>query len=162
MALVNYPPLFHENSDLVAALVFENPYMADLHRVIVDIYATGPAETREAVIAAIAGRDHAAEVDALSHQLKGCYHWVAGENAALEDAREGFRQALALFLRSRELKEHRSELQSSFAEAMEEGNDSLATHLFEALKLNGEEIAGLERQEALLEGFGVLSGRTGA
>ena len=50
----------------------------------------------------------------------------------------------------------------SLAEAMEKGDDKLATYLFDALKLNSEEIAGLERQEALLEGFGVLSGRAGA
>lgn len=162
MALVNYPPLFHENSDLAAALAFENPHMADLHRVIVDIYATEPAETREEVIAALAVRNRTAEVDSLSRQLKGCYHWVAGENAALEDAREGFRQALALFSRARELKDHRTELQSSLAEAIEAGDEKLTTHLVEALKLNSEEVAGLERQEALLEGFGILSGRAGA
>jgi DNA primase len=162
MALVNYPPLFHENSDLVAALHFENPHITELHRVIVDIYATEPAETREEVIGAITRRNFMSAVDSLSHQLKGCYHWVAGENAALEDAREGFRQALALFSRSRELKQHRAELQSSLAEAIDAGDETLATHLVDAVKLNSEETASLERQEALLEGFGVLSGRAGA
>lgn len=162
MALINYPPLFYENSDLVAALTFENPHIAELHRVIVDIYAAEPTETRDEVLNAIACRNLKTAVDSLSQQLKGCYHWVAGENAALEDAREGFRQALALFSRSRELKEHGAELQLSLAEAMEKGDDKLATYLFDALKLNSEEIVGLERQEALLEGFGVLSGRAGA
>ncbi|HVW56837.1 MAG TPA: DNA primase [Rhizobiaceae bacterium] len=161
MALVNYPPLFHDNSDLVSALHFENPHIADLHRVIVDIYATEPAETREEVIAAIAARNLTAAIDSLSHQLKGCYHWVAGENAALEDAREGFHQAVALFSRSRELKQHSAELQSSLAEAIEAEDERLTVHLVEALKLNREEIANLEKQEALLEGFGVLSGRAG-
>jgi DNA primase len=160
MALINYPPLFHENSDLVAGLAFENSELiAGLHHVIVDIYATREVETREDVLAALKERNLLETVESLSKQIKDCYLWVAAEGAALEDAREGFRQALALYSRARELKAQAAALQAALAEAIEEGDEPLAAHLMAALKANGEDAAAFERQEALVEGFGVLSGR---
>jgi len=159
MSLVNYPQIFHEHSDVVVDLQFDNGYIANFHARLVDLFANNPIETRDELMAMVPDGDMVETIAALTRQLKDCYHWVATEGAALEDVREAFNQALALYTRSRELTEQRATLQQALGDAVEEGSAELASHLLDALRMNGEETAALDRQEALVDGFGVMSGR---
>jgi DNA primase len=79
--------------------------------------------------------------------------------AAAEDAREGYQQALALHKRTRALKWQKAELQRDIAEATEAGDGDAIPGLMLALQEVQLEVARLENQEAIIDGFGVLSGR---
>ena len=81
------------------------------------------------------------------------------EEAAPEDAREAFRQALALHLRTRALKWQKMELERDIAEATEGDDGEAIMALLRALSEVQMELARLENQEAIIDGFGVLSGR---
>jgi DNA primase len=159
MSLVNHPQIFHEHGDLLTELRFDSRPVAELYADVLDIFAAGAVETREDMLRLLSARDRAVAVEALSRQIRGCYHWVAAEGAAIEDVREAFRQTLALHTRARALAEQRAALQAALAEAIEEGSDGVADHLVLSLRHNAEEMAAFERQEALVDGFGVLSGR---
>jgi DNA primase len=79
--------------------------------------------------------------------------------AAPEDAREGYLQALALHKRTRALLWQRRELERELAVSTEEGDDERVPQILRALQEVQLETVRMENQEAIIEGFGVLSGR---
>ncbi|MGQ3275771.1 MAG: DNA primase, partial [Shinella sp.] len=85
--------------------------------------------------------------------------WTATVEAAPEDAREGYLQALALHKRTRALLWQRRELERELAVSTEEGDGERVPQILRALQEVQQETVRLENQEAIIEGFGVLSGR---
>ncbi len=77
----------------------------------------------------------------------------------MEDAREGYRQALALHKRSKALRWQKIEMEREIAEATEEGDGDRIDQLMRALQEVHLEGLRLENQEAIIDGFGILSGR---
>jgi DNA primase len=90
-------------------------------------------------------------------QIRNARIWTATVEAAAEDAREGYQQALALHKRTRELKWQKAELERDIVEC--EDADGAMPYRPLALQQVQLEIARLENQEAIIDGFGVLSGR---
>lgn len=95
----------------------------------------------------------------LDQQIRNARLWTATEDAAPEDARESFRQVLALHNRSKALRRQKIELQREIAEATEAGDEDGIEQLMRTLNEVHLEGLRLENQEAIIEGFGVLSGR---
>jgi DNA primase len=85
--------------------------------------------------------------------------WTATEEAATEDAREGYLQALALHKRSKALRWQKNELEREIAEATEEADGDRIEQLMRALNEVQLEGVRLENQEAIIDGFGIMSGR---
>ena len=85
--------------------------------------------------------------------------WPALEDAALDDVREAFGQTAALYARAMELREQRASVQAALAEAVERGEEQSSHHLLQVLNAISVDIANMERLEALVDGFGVSSGR---
>ena len=104
-------------------------------------------------------RQRKAAIARLDAQIRNSRVWTATEAAAAEDAREAFRQALALHLRTRALKWQKMELERDIAEAIDGDDGDGITHLLRALSEVQNELSRLEQQEAIIDGFGVLSGR---
>lgn len=121
--------------------------------------ASGPDLTREELLTALEVQGHESMLASLDKQIRFARLWTATETAAIEDAREGFRQALALHLRARDLIRLRHELERDLADATERGAEEEVERLMLALKENQLEALRLENQEALIDGFGVMSGR---
>ena len=119
----------------------------------------GALITREELITALEVQGFDALLASLDKQIRFARLWTATEHAAIEDAREGYKQALALHLRSRALARHRHELERELADATERGGEAEVAQLMMLLKENQLEAARLENQEALIDGFGVMSGR---
>ena len=114
---------------------------------------------REALIARLEEQGHGAILRSLDQQIRNARLWTATENAAPEDAREGYRQALSLHKRSKALKRQRMELEREVAEATEADDAERIDQLITALHQVQLEITRMENQEAIIDGFGVMSGR---
>lgn len=154
VALVNHPALIDENFDHVEKLDLSHGELRQLHTVLIDAMAHGQANTREAVVAAI-GRASCAEMweraVALARRTR---QWTALEDAAIEDARDAFAQALHLHRSARTL---HKELKQAEAALATDPTDENYRHLVEIQA----QFHDVQATEALIEGFGVSSGRGG-
>ncbi len=154
VALVNHPALIDENFAYVEFLDLANGDLRKLHAALLDALAHDLANDRAAVIETIdrAGcRDIWERAVALIRKTR---QWPALENAAIEDARDAFSQALHLHRTARTL--HR-ELKQAEAALASDPTDENYRHLVEVQA----QFRDVQATEALIEGFGVSSGRVG-
>ena len=159
VAMVNHPTLLDEYFDAFEHMNLPHPDLRRMHAALLDAMAHGVAHERGALIAALAGAGLEASWERAVALVKKARQWPALEDAALDDVREAFAQAAALYSRARELREQRTSVQAALAEAVEAGEEQSCQHLLHVLNTISADLANLERLEALVDGFGVSSGR---
>ncbi|RWQ38342.1 MAG: DNA primase [Mesorhizobium sp.] len=153
-ALVNHPALIDENFAHVEFLDLANTDLKRLHAAILDAMAHDMANDRNAVIATIE-RAGCGEIWARAVALiKRARQWPALETAGLDDARDAFSQALHLQRSARTL---HKELKQAEAALASDPTDENYRHLIEIQA----QFRDVQATEALIEGFGVSSGRAG-
>jgi DNA primase len=152
VALVNHPQLIDENFDHVETLDLGNADLKHLHFAIIDAVAHGHAGDRDSLRAAIgtSGMDEIWQRAVLL--VRRARQWPALEEAAIEDAREAFAQALHLQRSARTL---HKELKLAETALATETTDENYRHLIEIQA----QFRDFQATEALIEGFGIPSGR---
>jgi DNA primase len=160
MTIVNHPALFFEDFEALHQIEFESRDMRQFWQAMMGVAAaSGPDLTREELLTALETQGFDALLASLDKQIRFARLWTATEHAAIEDAREGYQQALALQTRARALLRQRHEIERELAEAVEDSAEVDSERLMLTLKEVQQEITRLENQEALVDGFGVMSGR---
>jgi DNA primase len=160
LTIVNHPQLLLEEYDEIAAIDFENRDLQRFWSAMLPAAATSGANlSREYLMQRLAGEGFDVMLKSLDQQVRNARLWTATEIAALEDAREGYRQALSLHKRTKALRLQKIELEREIAETTEAGDAGEIEPLLRALSEVQLEILRMENQEAIIDGFGVLSGR---
>jgi DNA primase len=154
VALINHPALIDENFEYVEFLDLANSDLRKLHAALLDALAHDLANERNAVVEAI-GRAGCADIwERAVGLIKRTRQWPALESAALEDARDAFSQALHLHRSARTL---HKELKQAEAALATDPTDENYRRLVEIQA----QFRDVQATEALIEGFGVSSGRVG-
>ena len=159
VAMVNHPPLLDEYFDAFEHMNLPHPELKRMHSALLDAMAHGVAHERRALVASLAEAGLEASWERAVALVRKARQWPALEDAALDDVREAFGQTAALYSRARELREQRSSVQAALAEAVEAGEEQSCQHLLHVLNVISADLANLEQLEALVDGFGVSSGR---
>ena len=160
LTIVNHPQLLQEEYYEIASIDYENRELQKLWSSLLTIAAGAGAQlTRETLMARLEGQGHGSLIKALDQQIRNARLWTATEIAAPEDAGEGYRQALSLHKRSKALRRQRIELEREVAEATEDEDAERIDQIIQALHQVQLEITRMENQEAIIDGFGVMSGR---
>lgn len=159
VAMVNHPVLLDDYFDAFETMNPTHPDISRLHGALLDAIAHGVAHERAALVEALGARGLGAMWERAVDHCRGLGLWSALETAAPEDAREAFLQAAALHARASELLRQRNSLQAEFAEAVESGEEDTSMRLLQAIAQINLDIANMEQLEALVDGFGVSSGR---
>ncbi|PTE06940.1 DNA primase [Mesorhizobium helmanticense] len=154
VALINHPALIDENFAHVEFLDLANTELTRLHAAILDAMAHDMADDRNAVIATIERAGCGDIWERAVALIKRARQWPALESAGLDDARDAFNQALHLQRSARTL--HR-ELKQAQAALDQDPSDENFRHLLEIQA----QFNDVQATEALIEGFGVSSGRAG-
>lgn len=154
VALCNHPRLIDENFEAVETLDVVHPDLRRLHAALIDALAHGVAHERHAVADALDRAGLAETWQRALELVRRARQWPALEDAAIEDARDAFAQALHLHHSARTL--HR-ELKAAEAALAAEPTDENYRHLVEIQA----QFRDMQATEALIEGFGVSSGRAG-
>ena len=152
VSVVNHPMLGVEAFDTFARLVLGHPNLRRLHSALVSLLSEETAPTTENLRAALADRGMEAIVGELDGQVRRSRVWQALPDAAPSDARDGWLQTVRLHDRARALAEERRLAEAAFAEDDSEGN-------YERLMRITREMADASGTEALIESFGLASGR---
>ncbi|MFD1984774.1 DNA primase [Mesorhizobium newzealandense] len=154
VALVNHPALIDENFAHIEFLDLANSDLRRLHGAILDAMAHDMANDRQAVISTIERAGCAEIWERAVGLIRRARQWPALETAALEDARDAFSQALHLQRSARTL---HKELKQAEAALATDPTDENYRHLIEIQA----QFQDVQATEALIEGFGVSSGRAG-
>ncbi|WP_206453443.1 DNA primase [Aurantimonas marina] len=152
LGFVNHPVLIHEAFDYFADLELPEGDLDRLRSSVLDAYAEAPPANREALLAELVRRGARAIFDAYEAKARQVRLWPFLADAAPEDAREAVRQALHLQHRSRSLS---LELKQAEEALGRESSEASFAHLIEVKR----EIERVDGTEALIDGFGTLSGR---
>jgi len=160
LTVVNHPGLLFSDYDEIAIIEYENRDLQRLWSVLLGIAGSvGARLERDRLLEELEAAGFDALLKGLEQQIRNSRLWTATAEAAPEDAREGYLQALALHKRTRALLWQRRELERELAVSTEEGDDERVPQILRALQEVQMETVRMENQEAIIEGFGVLSGR---
>ena len=159
LAVAHHPRLLHDEFDEIAALEFDNRGLSQVWTAMLELAGEENEPAAEVLAAQLRTAGFGELLDMLDQQIRNARIWTATRAAAFDDAREGFLQALALHKRTRALRWQKAELERDIAEAAEAGDEDAAPKLMRTLHEVQLEISRLENQEAIIDGFGVLSGR---
>ncbi len=151
-ALINHPALIDENFDHVETLDLSHPDLRLLHSALIDAVAHGVTDDRSAVIARIGEAGLADAWQRAMALIRRARLWPVMEEAAIEDARDAFAQALHLHRSASTL--HR-ELKVAETALATDPTDENYRHLVEIQA----QFHDVQATEALIEGFGISSGR---
>ncbi len=154
VALVNHPALIDEFFEHIEFLDLANGDLRKLHAALLDALAHDLANERRAVVEAIGRAGHADIWERAEALIRRTRQWPALESAALDDARDAFAQALHLHRSARTL---HKELKQAEAALASDPTDENYRRLVEIQA----QFRDVQATEALIEGFGVLSGRAG-
>ncbi|WP_407865150.1 DNA primase [Phyllobacterium phragmitis] len=152
LILLNHPRLIEEDFEAMAALDLEHPQLRRLHLAMLDAMAEAHLQSGAEMRGALRAAGHGEAIEALEAIVRRARIWTATERAAEEDAREALRQAVHLHQRARIL---HKELRAVEAALMEDETGEVFGRLIDIQN----EIRKAEATEALIEGFGIPSGR---
>ncbi|MFK3776948.1 DNA primase [Agrobacterium sp. NPDC089420] len=157
ITIVNHPELLLEEYDEIAAIDYENRDLQRLWSTVLTYAAENAAEiSRTGLIERLSQHGFEALLKTMDQQIRNARLWTATGEAAMEDAREGYVQALSLHKRTKSLLWQKKELEREIAEATDDERGTLLVRALAEVQL---EIGRMENQEAIIDGFGVMSGR---
>lgn len=161
LTVVNHPALMLDDYDEIASIEYDNRELQKLWSEMLGAAAivAGPHLTRDYLMECLEVAGFGPLLTTLEQQVRNARLWTATVEAAMEDARESYRQALAFHKRARDLRWQKIELERDIAQAAEAGDDAEIDRLMRASQEVHYEAVRLENQEAIIDGFGVLSGR---
>jgi DNA primase len=160
LTIVNHPQLLLEEYDEISGIDFDNRDLQRFWSAVLPAAATaGPHLSREYLMERLSAEGFGGLIAALDQQVRNARLWIATNQAAPEDAREGYRQALSLHKRTKALRFQKIELERELGTATEAGDAGNVEPLLRALSEVQMEIQRMENQEAIIDGFGVMSGR---
>ncbi|MEW9806632.1 DNA primase [Mesorhizobium sp. ZMM04-5] len=154
VALVNHPQLIDENFEHAEFLELSHPDLRRLHATILDAMAHDAANERSEVLERIAAAGQTDIWERAVGLIRKARLWPVLEDAAVDDAREAFAQALHLHRSAGTL---HKELKAAEMALATEPTDENYRHLVEIQA----QFRDVQATEALIEGFGIPSGRAG-
>src|SRR5690606_6516055 len=140
VAMVNHPSLLDEYFEAFEDMNLPHPELKRLHAALLDAMAYGVAHQRDALVEAIRVAGLGDSWERATALVRRARMWPALEDAALDDVREAFGQAVALYSRSRELRQQRASIQQALAEATESGEEQSCQHLLHVLNTISNDI----------------------
>ena len=154
--LVFHPAVAIDCFDEVAGLTLQNKAARQIQTIVLDVLATWDGESEQPdldmVLAAVAKAGLEDVVKRMERQLReGCI-WQSLPEAAFEDARDGWKQAYALHQRNHALSKELRLAERALAD------DDSQENLDRFLEIQ-KELEEVEGTEAIIEGFGLSSGR---
>lgn len=154
VALASHPALAEEWFDTVEKLDFDHEGMRAIHSVLMDAAAHHYMQEPDRIAAALDDAGLSPVWERAMALVKGARLWSALPGAAIEDAREAFGQALHLQLSARTLHKELKAAETALAGELTEENHRRLVDIQAQLR-------AMQAAEALIDGFGILSGRAG-
>jgi DNA primase len=152
VGLVNHPELVESRMEALAALDLPSPAARGLMTALLDAVAHDHDISASDLLNGLGARGFGETIEKMRVLLKGQGIWQIGAEVASQDAETGLKHALALHYKSVQLNK---ELKAAEAALGDDPSDET----YERLRDIQNQITTVDGTEALIEGFGSLSGR---
>ncbi len=152
VTMVNHPHLIAAHLDAFAEIEFGHRDLDRLRDAVIEIAADGDEWDAAGLRGRLSDRRFGALLSRLDAQIAATSHWQVLPESAPADAEVAWLQALTLHRRQRTLHRELKDAEAALAETPSEAN-------FARLVDIRNQLASSEGVEALVEGFGVSSGR---
>ncbi|WEK05243.1 MAG: DNA primase [Candidatus Devosia phytovorans] len=152
LSLVNHPTLVEDKFETLAAVDFETPIAQKVMSEILNLCVRHHDIAADDLKSALGVRGHGPTLDRMADVLARQGVWQTASEIALSDAEIGLSHALALHNKKVQLNK---ELKAAEAALGEDPSEET----FERLRDIKNQITTVDGTEALIEGFGSLSGR---
>jgi len=152
ISLVNHPALAESRLEALAGLDFGSPGARKLFSTLLDLVMADHDISGPDLRAALGARGFGADIERMEGVLRAQGVWQVLSDAALLDAETGLKHALALHYKSVELNKALKAAENALDVDWTEDS-------FKVLQDIKNQITTVDGTEALIEGFGSLSGR---
>ncbi len=152
LSLVNHPELAQSRLESLAELEFQSLPARQVLAAFLDLVTVHPDLGPNAVHEALIARGHGPILERMRTLLARQGVWQVDADTAQIDAETGLKHALALHYKSVQLNRELKAAETALGE-------DLSEHSFERLRDIQNQISSVDGTEALIEGFGSLSGR---
>ena len=152
LTLVNHPSLADDRIEALAALEFSSPAVRTLMTTLLDLVVRDHDITATDLGTALGARGFGETLERMRTQLGRLGVWQIGAETAEADAETGLKHALALHNKKVQLNKDLREAEKAL------GMDP-SEETFERLRDIQNQITTVDGTEALIEGYGSLSGR---
>ncbi|HEY4202792.1 MAG TPA: DNA primase [Devosiaceae bacterium] len=152
LSLINHPQLAEARLELLGALDFDTPAARGLLTTLLDVVTRDHEIDRDTLIAALGMRGFGEAIERMRGLLSRQGVWQTGAEIAETDAETGLQHALALHNKKVQLNRELKAAELALGEDPSE-------ETFERLRDIQNQITTVDGTEALIEGFGSLSGR---
>ncbi|WP_116654941.1 DNA primase [Pelagibacterium sediminicola] len=152
MSLVNHPELAQARVESLAEIELQSPPARQVLAAFLDLATVYPDLGTNGVHEALIARGHGPVLDRMRTLLARQGVWQVDADSAQIDAETGLKHALALHYKSVQLNRELKAAETALGE-------DLSEHSFERLRDIQNQISSVDGTEALIEGFGSLSGR---
>jgi DNA primase len=152
MSLVNHPELAQARLEALAEIEFQSLPARQVLAAFLDLVTVHPDLGPNGIIEALIARGHGPVLDKMRSQLARQGIWQADADTAQSDAETGLKHSLALHYKSVQLNRELKAAELALGE-------DLSENAFERLRDIQNQISSVDGTEALIEGFGSLSGR---
>jgi DNA primase len=152
LSLINHPALAESRLEALAGLEFGSPGARKLFSVLLDLVMADHDISGSDLRLALGARGFGPEIERMEALLRGQGVWQVLSDAAPTDAETGLRHALALHYKSVELNKALKAAENALDVDWTEDS-------FRVLQDIKNQITTVDGTEALIEGFGSLSGR---
>ena len=151
-AVINHPWLLHEHLEELAEVEFRHSGAARVKGELIDIFAHGGGADGEAMVAELERRGLAEVATRIQKAITTPSVWGAGPEAAPDDVLTTWKQLVALHRQWHSLIKELKDAEQALGQETTEANYCWLQDIKTRL-------AVLDGTEALIEGFGVSSGR---
>lgn len=152
LSLINHPELAQARLESLAELEFQSLASRQVLAAFLDLVTIHPDLGTNGVHEALIARGHGPVLDRMRMLLARQGVWQVDADSAQIDAETGLKHALALHYKSVQLNRELKAAETALGE-------DLSDHSFERLRDIQNQISSVDGTEALIEGFGSLSGR---
>jgi DNA primase len=151
-AVVNHPWLLHDHLEELANVELRHAEAAQVKAALIDVFAHEGATDAEGIIAGLSRRGLAEAMERIQNTITTSSVWGANAGAAADDVLTTWKQLVALHRQRHSLAKELRDAEQALAQETSEANYSWLQDVKARLSV-------LDGTEALIEGFGVSSGR---
>ena len=152
--LLNHPWLLETQAEEIAAISFHNRSFARLRDAMLALQAGDKALDSEALRTQLSREESGAVVSQVERAITHKSDWFAEPGASADDVETGWRHICTLHRRAVVLEK---ELEAAEGAFQAEESESALARLYDIQR----QLSNLEGAEAVIEGYGAASGRSG-
>ncbi|MBL0849343.1 MAG: DNA primase [Candidatus Liberibacter ctenarytainae] len=159
LTLINHPEILQDEYHNLIDMSYDHNELQKLWSFLFSEFIIKKEFTHEEIYQKLCMRGFGELLHNLDKQIRDAGLWSVTAEANIIDVRSACKQALELYKRFRLLSRQKEDIENQIAQMTEQGEEEKTVLLISILNEIHSQIIQTEHQDAIIEGFGKMSGR---